>query len=103
MDKRAYFRHPILPYLLVLPQLVVTAIFFLWPAGEALKGSFFRGDAFGLHHRFVWFDNFKELFTSPQYLQPFTVTIVFSVLVTVLALSSALLMASMANRVIRGN
>ena len=33
---RPVFRNRLLPYLLLLPQLVITAIFFIWPAGEAL-------------------------------------------------------------------
>lgn len=33
---RPVFRNRLLPYLLVLPQLLITAIFFVWPAGEAL-------------------------------------------------------------------
>lgn len=103
MEKRALFRHSIFPYILVAPQLIVTAVFFLWPAGEAIKDSFFRQDAFGLHHHFVWLNNFIELFTSTNYLHSFQVTLVFSFFVALIALSSALLMALLVHRVIRNS
>ncbi|HAI07022.1 MAG TPA: glycerol-3-phosphate transporter permease, partial [Pantoea sp.] len=46
-SSRPVFRTSLLPYLLVLPQLVITAIFFLWPAGEALWYSLQSLDPFG--------------------------------------------------------
>lgn len=42
------FRHRALPWLLVMPQLAVTAVFFLWPAGKALWYSLQDIDPFGL-------------------------------------------------------
>lgn len=35
-SSRPVFRSRWLPYLLVAPQLIITVIFFIWPAGEAL-------------------------------------------------------------------
>ena len=52
-SSRPVFRSRLLPYLLVLPQLVITAIFFLWPAGEALWYSLQNLDPFGLYSKFV--------------------------------------------------
>ena len=46
--KRTIFRSRGLPYLLLAPQLAITIIFFLWPAGQAVWQSFLREDAFGL-------------------------------------------------------
>ena len=54
-----------LPYVLVLPQLLITAIFFLWPAGEALWYSVQSLDPFGLSSQFVGLDNFTQLFHDP--------------------------------------
>ena len=36
MQKRAIFGGKSLPYLLLLPQLLVVAVFFYWPASQAL-------------------------------------------------------------------
>ena len=51
---------------------------------------------------FVWFDNFIELFSDPHYLSSLKTTFIFSVSTAFLALSSALLFAVMADRVIKG-
>ncbi len=58
MQKRAIFGGTSLPYLLLLPQLVVVAVFFYWPATQALWQSFLLEDAFGLNTSFVWFENY---------------------------------------------
>ena len=91
-----------LPYFLVAPQIIITFIFFLWPASQALYQSFLIEDAFGLSSEFVWFENFEELFSDPLYLDSFYTTVIFSVSTTFLSLSLSLLFAVMADRVIKG-
>jgi len=103
MEKRVVFRSPWLPYALVAPQIVVTVVFFFWPAIEAVYYAFLVQDPFGLSSHFVWFQNFQQLFASPEYLDSFKVTAVFSLLVAVLGMSLALLLAAMADHVIRGS
>ncbi|MCB1835576.1 MAG: ABC transporter permease subunit, partial [Geminicoccaceae bacterium] len=102
MEKRAIFRHRWLPYALVAPQMVITLVFFIWPASQALWQSMLVQDAFGLSTEFVWFENFELLFNDPAYLHSFGVTLVFSAAVAFLGLSTALLLAVMADRVVRG-
>ncbi|KZD12802.1 sn-glycerol-3-phosphate ABC transporter permease UgpA [Oceanibaculum pacificum] len=102
MEKRVVFRQRLLPFLLVTPQLIITAIFFLWPASQALYQSFLIEDAFGLSSEFVWFENFENLFSDRLYLESFKTTAVFSISVTVLSLGMALVLAVMADRVIKG-
>src|SRR3954454_7733625 len=102
MEKRAVFKSAWLPYALLAPQLAVTLIFFFWPAAQAVYWSTLVQDAFGITTEFVWFDNFIELFHNPLYLASFKVTAIFSVLVAGLGLSISLLLAVMADRVIRG-
>lgn len=101
MLKRVHFRHPWLPYLLVAPQLVITIVFFIWPAGQAFWQSMLVEDAFGLSTEFVWFDNFAALLQDPQYLNSIKVTAVFTISVTALGIGSGLFLAVMADRVIR--
>lgn len=101
MHTKVTFDHKLLPYLLLLPQLTITLIFFFWPAGESIYASFFREDAFGGKHIFVGMDNYTGLWNS-DYFQSITVTAVFAVSVTAIGLILALLLACMANRVLRG-
>ncbi|WP_368929199.1 sn-glycerol-3-phosphate ABC transporter permease UgpA [Alcaligenes faecalis] len=102
MEKRVVFRHKTLPYLLLAPQLAITLIFFFLPAGQALWQAFHLEDPFGLSSQFVGLDNFAELFSSSEYMASFKTTAVFSLAVSVLGLVVALVLAVMANRVIRG-
>jgi sn-glycerol 3-phosphate transport system permease protein len=102
MEKRARFESRWLPYALIAPQLVVTIVFFFLPASQALYQSLLVQDAFGMNTEFVWFENFQDLFRNDDYLASFRVTAVFSVLVAALGLSLSLVLAVLADRVIRG-
>src|ERR1700726_323831 len=102
MDRRVVFSGWLLPVVLLLPQLAVTVIFFFLPAGKAIVQSVQGGDAFGLSTRFVGWENFATLIADRNYLSSFAVTAVFSVAVAILALAPGLLLAVMADRVVRG-
>ncbi|MEY4653614.1 MAG: sn-glycerol-3-phosphate transporter permease U [Pseudomonadota bacterium] len=102
MEKRVRFRSSWLPWLLVAPQVVIVLAFFFWPAGQALYQSVLQEDAFGASREFVGWENFQRLFDDPTYLASFQTTAVFSLLVAVSGLSIALLLAVMADRVVRG-
>ena len=90
-----------LPYLLILPQILITATFFYWPAAQGLMQSMMRSDPFGLHNTFVWFDNFITLFKDPLYLKSIATTLVFSASVAAVSISLGLFIAAMANRALR--
>jgi sn-glycerol 3-phosphate transport system permease protein len=102
MEKRVVFKNKILPYFLVAPQIIITLVFFIWPAFMALYQSVQQEDAFGLSTVFVGLDNFRYIFTDPIYLNSIKVTMIFSFAVAAIAMSTALLLAVMAERVIRG-
>jgi sn-glycerol 3-phosphate transport system permease protein len=102
MEKRVIFRHKYLPYFFVAPQILITLVFFIWPASQALYQSLLQEDAFGLSTKFVGLSNFIDIFTDQAYLHSIVVTAVFSFSVATLAMSLALLLAVMADRVIRG-
>jgi sn-glycerol 3-phosphate transport system permease protein len=101
MEKRARFQSRWLPYALIAPQMAITLIFFFLPASQAVYQSLLLQDAFGNASQFVWFDNFKDLFRNDEYLASFRVTAVFSLLVAVFGLSISLVLAVLADRVIR--
>ncbi|NGO53496.1 sn-glycerol-3-phosphate ABC transporter permease UgpA [Allomesorhizobium camelthorni] len=102
MSPRVVFPNKILPYLLLAPQLAITLVFFYWPASQALYQSMLREDPFGLKSQFVWFDNFARVLADPNYLNSVRVTAVFSIATAAVAMVTALLLAVMADKVIRG-
>ncbi len=102
MQKRVVFRSKSLPYLLLAPQIIVTVVFFFWPAYQALESSLFIEDAFGFSREFVGFDNFRALFADDVYLASFKVTLVFGFSVTLLTMGISLALAVAADRALRG-
>lgn len=102
MEKRVVFKNKVLPYLLVAPQIIITLVFFIWPAAMALYQSVMQEDAFGLSTTFVGWENFRYIFTDSIYLNSIKVTMIFSFSVAAVAMSTALILAVMAERVIRG-
>ena len=103
MLKRVHFPSSVLPYLLVAPQIIITLVFFIWPASQALYQSLWIESAFGGFREFVWFENFTMLFEDSQYMDSFVRTAFFSVAVAFLSMSFALILAGFADRVIRGS
>ena len=101
-DERYAFRgkrHLLLPILFLLPQLVITVVFFFSPAGEALLGSVYMEDSFGLSREFVGLDNFAVLFSDPSYLETLYLTFIFSIATITLTMTVSLLMAVVADQV----
>jgi sn-glycerol 3-phosphate transport system permease protein len=101
MEKRVVFKNKVLPYLLVAPQIIITLVFFIWPAVMALYQSVLQEDPFGLSSVFVGLENFKYIFTDSIYLNSIRVTMIFSFSVAAIAMSTSLLLAVMADRAIR--
>lgn len=101
MEKRVVFRSSWLPWVLLAPQVAVIAVFFFWPAGQALVQSVQQGDAFGTSVEWVGLENFENLWNDPTYLASFYTTAIFSTLVAVLGISISLLLAVFADRVVK--
>jgi sn-glycerol 3-phosphate transport system permease protein len=103
MEKRARFRSAWLPYALVAPQILVSLLFFFWPAAQALYQSVLLQDAFGGSTQLVWFENFSTLWHDENYLQSFKTTAVFSLSVAFFGMALSLILAVFADRVVRGS
>ena len=82
--------------------MAIVLVFFFWPAGQALYQSVLQQDAFGASTEFVGLENFERLWNDELYIASFRTTAVFSVLVAFFGLAIALLLAVMADHVIRG-
>jgi len=102
VEKRVVFRSRWLPYALVAPQLAVTIAFFFWPASQTVWQSALLQDPFGTSVQFVGLDNFRELFADPGYRGAFGITAAYSLLVAGIGLAVSLMLAVMADHVIRG-
>ena len=102
MEKRVVFRSTWLPWVLIAPQVAVIAVFFFWPAAQALVQSVQQSNAFGTSVEFVGLDNFRNLWNDPTYLASFYTTAVFSTLVAVLGIGISLLLAVFADRIVKG-
>ena len=102
MEKRVRFNGLLLPLLLLLPQLVISVVFFFYPAGQAIWQSLFIPDPFGLSTQFVGLGNFEFLFEDKYYRASFVTTAIFSTLVTLVAMIPALFLAVLADRLIKG-
>lgn len=101
MRRKVIFRGTALPLLLLAPQLAVTAVFFLWPAGVAVWQSVLQQDAWGLRTEFVGLRNFIEVLEDPDWRTAAWNTAVFSTAVAGLAMSAALALAVQADKGIR--
>lgn len=99
--KRTTFQNPLLPYMLLLPQLAITLVFFIWPAAQAVKSSFEREDPFGFTTVFVGLEHYARLLSEPSYLEALARTGVFAVAVTLLSMIMGLLFAVAVDRVVR--
>ena len=101
MIKRSHFTSRTLAYLLILPQILVTLIFFYWPAVQGLIQSVMISDPFGQRNQFVWFYNFINIFTDPLYLKSIGITLYFSLATALTSIIFGLFIASLANRALR--
>ncbi|QDY99805.1 ABC transporter permease subunit [Nitratireductor mangrovi] len=96
------FGHSAIPYIFLLPQIAIVAVFFYLPAGEAVRSSFYLEDPFGFSSSFVGLDNYRDVLSNSEYRRVATFTVWFTALVAFFALAIALLLAVKADAVIRG-
>ena len=101
MVKQYEFPNKELPYLLVMPQMIIVFVFFFWPAAQAVWQSFFLQDPFGGRMIFIGFENYLKLFTDPEYWDSFGISSLFSVMVAFFSMVTALFLAVQANKKIR--
>jgi sn-glycerol 3-phosphate transport system permease protein len=103
VEKRVRFKSWWLPWVLIAPQMAIILAFFFWPAGQALYQSVLQENAFGTSREFVGLQNFAQLWNDESYLASFKTTAIFSALVAGIGLSVSLMLAVMADRVIKGS
>jgi sn-glycerol 3-phosphate transport system permease protein len=90
--------HSFYAWLFIIPQLIITVVFFIGPACGALLQSVYFTDAFGLHRHFAGLTNFIDLFIDPFYGKAVWVTFLIALSVTFLTMSLGLLMAFLVSK-----
>lgn len=102
MSQRVVFKNKWLPYVLILPQIIITVVFFFWPALTSFRLALYRTTPFGDRTFFVGLQNFQRLFSSSQYQQSLINTFVFSICVTLFGVAISLCVALLLNQAVRG-
>ena len=95
---QAKFPGKVLPYLFLLPTIVICGLFIYYPAAQTFRTSTYQSLFFGARQRFVGLQNFGRLFLSPEYLRAMAVTIWFAFLVVVIGLCLSFALATLLNR-----
>lgn len=98
----ATFRSRWLPWLFLLPTLLVLGVFSYYPAARTLRLSAFRANIIVGNEQFVGLSNFAGLLSSPVYHQVIVQTLLFVSLVVTLGLLVALGLSWLAAKPIRG-
>ncbi len=99
---RSKFPSKWLPYALLFPTLALCGLFLYYPVVQSFRLSTYRAILMGLHRKYVGLQNYVRLFTSSDYLNSLTVTLIFAFGVVVIGLSISLAIAMLANRKVRG-
>src|SRR5260370_33706714 len=102
MQKQSVFHSPLLAFFLLVPQVSIVLIFFYWPALQAVWQSFLLQDAFGLSTSFVWFENYTELLSQPEYFNAIVRTFGFSAAIAGSSRSFCVLPSSQDDKPARG-
>ena len=88
-----YTHYKKLAFFLIAPQLIITFVFFIWPACSAIFQSFFFSDAFGIHQHFAGLTNYLDLLQDPGFLNALLVTVLIAIFVTLITMGLGLLLA----------
>lgn len=102
MERKVTYPGLALPYALLAPQILIIVVFFYLPAGQALWMSTLLQDPLGLSVQFVGLENFTTVLSDAAYRDTIARTFFFSIMVTICAMVPAILLAFMADKVLRG-
>lgn len=101
-EERAVFKGAALPWLFLLPSLIILGVFIYLPALRTLKLAAYRANVILGTEKFVGLQNFADLLSSPAYQQVALQTLIFMVLTVGIGLLLSLTLSWLASRPIRG-
>lgn len=102
-EASAVFKGTAMPWLFLLPSLLILAVFIYLPALQTLRLAAFKANLILGTERFVGIQNVTELLLSPAYRQVALQTLIFMVLTVGLGLLFSLALAWLASRPVRGS
>jgi sn-glycerol 3-phosphate transport system permease protein len=100
MDRQ--FPNKVLPYIIILPSMVVVLVFLIIPSIQSFYLSLFRVSPFGDKLIFKGFWNFTTLLRDWEYLNSLARTLVFTSFIVLVGLTISLALALLANLKLRG-
>ena len=102
MERTAYYRNRVLPWLLLAPQLLLVLVFFYWPTSQALYWAFTLEQPWGGGNTWVGLQNFASIFRDSGYWATVLRSGLYALVTTALSMSVALILASFVDRSLKG-
>ena len=82
----------------VLPAVILTLMFTIWPTVQALYLSFTNATSLGLNNKFMWLDNYIYMFHDKSFIQALTNTAKLMAVVPVITIFCSLVLAFVLNQ-----
>ena len=82
----------------VLPAVILTLMFTIWPTVQALYLSFTNATSLGLNNKFVWLDNYIYMFHDKSFVQALKNTAKLMAVVPVITIFCSLVLAFVLNQ-----
>lgn len=82
----------------VLPAVILTLMFTIWPTLQALYLSFTNATSLGLNNKFVWLDNYIYMFHDKSFIQALKNTAKLMAVVPVITIFCSLVLAFVLNQ-----
>ncbi len=82
----------------VLPAVILTLMFTIWPTVQALYLSFTNATSLGLNNKFVWLDNYIYMFHDKSFIQALINTAKLMAVVPVITIFCSLVLAFVLNQ-----
>lgn len=82
----------------VLPAVILTLMFTIWPTVQALYLSFTNATSLGLNSKFVWLDNYIYMFHDKSFLQALANTAKLMAVVPIVTIFCSLVLAFVLNQ-----
>jgi sn-glycerol 3-phosphate transport system permease protein len=102
LERTAYYRNRVLPWLLLAPQLLLVLVFFYWPTSQALYWAFTLEQPWGGGNAWVGLQNFLNIFRDNAYWATVLRSGLYALVTTGLSMSVALILASFVDRSLKG-
>lgn len=82
----------------ILPAVILTLMFTIWPTVQALYLSFTNATSLGLNNKFVWLDNYIYMFHDKSFIQALKNTAKLMAVVPVITIFCSLVLAFVLNQ-----